>query len=70
MTLIQRTTCRTQELRAMALSSGFGIVLTFFFLFRVFEANDTALPPKFFNVLDYGAVADGKTDNSEVNLGN
>ncbi|CAA2963619.1 exopolygalacturonase-like [Olea europaea subsp. europaea] len=52
----------------MALSSGFGIVLTFFFLFRVFEANDTALPPKFFNVLDYGAVADGKTDNSEAFL--
>ncbi|CAI9787672.1 unnamed protein product [Fraxinus pennsylvanica] len=49
----------------MALSSGFGIVLTLFLFFRVSEANGISLPPKFFNVLNYGAVADGKTDNSQ-----
>ncbi|KAL2483446.1 Pectin lyase-like superfamily protein [Forsythia ovata] len=51
----------------MALSSGLGTVLTFFLFFCVFEASD-ALPQKFFNVMNYGAVADGKTDNSQAFL--
>lgn len=31
-------------------------------------AKSRDLPPKFFNVVHYGAVADGTTDNSQVSF--
>ncbi|KAL2466679.1 glycoside hydrolase family 28 protein/polygalacturonase (pectinase) family protein [Abeliophyllum distichum] len=52
----------------MALSSGLGIFLTFFLFVCVFEASVIALPQKIFNVMNYGAVADGKTDSSQLKV--
>lgn len=40
--------------------------LLLLFLCIVIAVNGGALPPKVFNVVKYGAVADGKTDNTQV----
>lgn len=39
------------------------LVLLFLFVVVI---NGLDLPPKVFNVINYGAVADGETDNTQV----
>lgn len=43
----------------------FGRVFLLMFLF-VWAAGGKGYEPRYFNVMNYGAVADGKTDNSQV----
>ncbi|CAA3007119.1 exopolygalacturonase-like [Olea europaea subsp. europaea] len=51
----------------MGLNSSFGIILVpFFFLFFIDATR--VLPPKLFDVRNYGAIADGKTYNTEAFL--
>ncbi|CDP16134.1 unnamed protein product [Coffea canephora] len=51
----------------MASRSAFGILIVFIFLWTAADAS-AFLPPKIFNVLNYGARADGNTDNSQAFL--
>lgn len=44
----------------------FRVFLVGFFLFSIIEAHGGKA--KFFNVVNYGAIPDGKTDNSKVNI--
>lgn len=65
-TLYTLPSTKTKESRAeMGLNSSFGIILVpFFFLFFIDATH--VLPPKLFDVRNYGAIADGKTYNTEV----
>lgn len=53
--------------KKMASKSAFEIVTVLFFLCSAADAS-TVLQSKFFNVVNFGARADGNTDNSQVSI--